>query len=158
MALLPLGQAPGRDAEKNRLPPAAMPVPIPRTRPPSPTQTRGGFVHMGKPDSMGWGYAWARFNGVVQRQTYSHVRMSKGRSEPKILPVGMARAQLPHADSTGSLGDGLRNGVFRDDRLRLVGGQAGSTQPSGKNSGRNHPTHRPSHSNDGRLRSELHYS
>ena len=39
----------------------------------------------------------------------------------------MARAQLPHADSTGSLGDGLRNGVFADDRLRLVGGQAGST-------------------------------
>ena len=31
----------------------------------------------------------------------------------------MARAQLPHADSTGSLGDGLRNGVFRDDRLLL---------------------------------------
>ena len=44
----------------------------------------------------------------------------------------MSRAQLPHADSIGSLGDGLRNGVFGDDRLRLVGGQAGSTQPSGK--------------------------
>jgi len=58
--------------------------------------------------------------------------MSKGRSEPKILPVGIARAQLPHADSTGSLGDGLRNGVFRDDRLLLVGGQAGSTHASGK--------------------------
>ena len=39
----------------------------------------------------------------------------------------MARAQFPHADSTGFLGDGLWDGVIGDDRLRLVGGQAGST-------------------------------
>ena len=82
----------------------------------------------------------------------------KAGAYPKTLPVGMARAQLPHADSTGFLGNGLRNGVFRDDRLLLVGGQAGSTQPSGKNSESNHPTYRPSHSNDGRLRGGLHYS
>ena len=82
----------------------------------------------------------------------------KAGAYPKTLPVGMARAQLPHADSTGSLGDGLRNSVFRDDRLLLEGGQAGSTQPNGKNSEISHSTYRPSHSNDDRLRFGLHYS
>ncbi len=54
--------------------------------------------------------------------------MSKVWIRSKTLPVYAVRAQFPHADSTGCHGVGLWVGAVGDERLRLMGGEAGSTR------------------------------